>query len=273
MKRFHGKRSQFSFESQEEYISPTDMIDNVDDDIFIDVINEIVSDSWLKKYDTNWLKNLRREVNEQRTGYIPPRKKKAFVRAILEWCESRDIAFGVGLNEGKYFRDVATDVASTLLEYPFGDIQNLDAILNEHSSKFRRNGDGIHGFHKATTPFISENKELLQMAYEQFSDKIEDSIVFKKYDADRVQVAEHLGFSNTAAHAQLTRIFQDSVIAFSNQRTLSEIIQRASDGKTRIAKMMRRDIGIERTTLMSESKKASSIKNIMLFNRCLDDVL
>ena len=76
-----------------------------------------------------------------------------------------------------------------------------------------------------------------------------------------------------AAHAQLTRTFQDSVIAFSNQKTLSEIIKRASDGKTRIAKMMRRDMGLQNTTLMSESKKLNGVKNIMLFNKCLEDML
>jgi hypothetical protein len=36
---------------------------------------------------------------------------------------------------------------------------------------------------------------------------------------------------------------------------------------------MKRDLGIEKTTLVAESKKVSTTKNIMLFNRCLDDVL
>jgi hypothetical protein len=76
-----------------------------------------------------------------------------------------------------------------------------------------------------------------------------------------------------AAHAQLTRAFQDSVVAFSNQRTLGEIIKRASDGKTRIAKMMKRDMGLQNTTLMSESKKVNSVKNIMLFSKCLEDLV
>jgi hypothetical protein len=76
-----------------------------------------------------------------------------------------------------------------------------------------------------------------------------------------------------AAHAQLTREFQDAVVAFSNQKTLREIIKRASGGKARIAKMMRRDIGLEHTSLMSQAKKVNSVKNIMLFNKCLEDML
>ena len=66
---------------------------------------------------------------------------------------------------------------------------------------------------------------------------------------------------------------QDSVVAFSNQKTLEEIIKRASDGKQRVAKMMKRDLGIEKTTLVSESKKINGSKSVKLFNRCLDDVL
>ena len=57
------------------------------------------------------------------------------------------------------------------------------------------------------------------------------------------------------------------------QKTLEEIIKRASDGKQRIAKMMKRDLGIEKATLMSESKKINGSKSVKLFNRCLDDVL
>lgn len=273
MKKFHGKRNQYSFETQEDYISPKETLDRVNDEDFIDVINEIVSERWLSKYDTEWLRTLRKEINEQRTGYIPARKKKALVRALLEWCEARDITFGVGLNEGKYFRDVASDIALELLQYPFGEVQNFDEILNEHSSKFKKKGDGIHGFSKASTPFIPESKELILMAYNEYLDKVEDAITFKKYDTNRVQSAEQLGFSNSAAHAQLTRTFQDAIVAFSNQKTLDEIIKRASDGKTRLAKMMRRDLGLEKTTIMSETKKIASTKNIMLFNRCLDDVL
>jgi len=272
MKKYHGKRNQYSFESQEEFISPKNMLDKIDDDDFIDVINEIVSDRWLEKYNTEWLRTLRREVNEQRTGYIPARKKKSLSKAILQWCESRDITFGVGLNEGKYFKDVANDVISSLLEYPFGKINDFEGILNEHSDKFRKNS-AMGGFSKASTPFINESKELITKGYEAFVEKIEESIVFKKYDTERVQIAEQYGFSNMAAHAQLTRTFQDSVIAFSNQKTLSEIIKRASDGKTRIAKMMRRDMGLQNTTLMSESKKLNGVKNIMLFNKCLEDML
>ena len=272
MKKYHGKRNQYSFESQEEFISPVDMLDKIDDDDFIDVINEIVSDRWLEKYNTDWLKSLRKEINEQRTGYIPTKKKKSISKAILQWCESRDITFGVGLNEGKYFKDVANDVISSLLEYPFGKISDFEGILNEHSDKFRKNS-AMGGFSKASTPFINESRELIVKGYAAFSDKVEESIVFKKYDTERVQSAERYGFSNIAAHAQLTREFQDAVVAFSNQKTLREIIKRASDGKTRIAKMMRRDMGLEHTTLMSESKKVNSVKNIMLFNKCLEDML
>lgn len=273
MKKYHGKRNQYSFESQEEFVSPLNMLDKVDDDDFIDVINEIVSDRWLEKYNTEWLKSLRREVNEQRTGYIPTAKKKSLSRSILQWCESRDITFGVGLNEGKYFKDVADSVITSLLEYPFGKVSDFDGILNEHSEKFNKKGDGIHGFQKVSTPFISESRELIIKGYEAFLEKVEESIVLKKYDTERVQLAEDYGFSNMAAHAQLTRIFQDSVVAFSNQRTLGEVIKRASDGKTRIAKMMRRDMGLQDTTLMSESKKVTSVKNIMLFNKCIEDML
>ena len=85
-------------------------IGKVSDDDFIDVINEIVSDRWLNKYNTDWLKKLRNEVNNQRTGFIPERKRKALVKSMLAWCEGQDITFGVGLNEGKYFRDIANDV-------------------------------------------------------------------------------------------------------------------------------------------------------------------
>ena len=272
MKKYHGKRNQYSFESQEEFISPVDMLDKIDDDDFIDVINEIVSDRWLEKYNTDWLKSLRKEINEQRTGYIPTKKKKSLSKAILQWCESRDITFGVGLNEGKYFKDVANDVISSLLEYPFGKINDFEGILNEHSEKFRKKS-AMGGFSKASTPFINESRELIVKGYAAFADKIEESIVFKKYDTERVQSAERYGFSNIAAHAQLTREFQDAVVAFSNQKTLREIIKRASDGKTRIAKMMRRDMGLEHTTLMSQAKKVNSVKNIMLFNKCLEDML
>jgi hypothetical protein len=272
MKKYHGKQNQYSFESQEDFISPNNMLDKIDDDDFIDVINEIVSDRWLQKYNTDWLKALRKEVNEQRTGYIPARKKKSLSKAILQWCEGRDITFGVGLNEGKYFKDIANDVASSLLEYPFGKVDNYEGILNEHSDKFRKNS-AMGGFSKASTPFVNESKELMVKGYEEFLDKIEESIVFKKYDTERVQAAEQYGFSNMAAHAQLTRTFQDAVIAFSNQKTLKEIIKRASDGKARIAKMMRRDMGLQNTTLMSESKKANSVKNIMLFSKCLEDLI
>ena len=83
MKKYHGKRNQYSFETQEEYISPNNMLDKINDDDFIDVINEIVSDRWLEKYNTEWLRTLRREINEQRTGYIPVRKKKSISKAIL----------------------------------------------------------------------------------------------------------------------------------------------------------------------------------------------
>ena len=272
MKKYHGKQSQYSFESQEEFISPSNMLDKIDDDDFIDVINEIVSDRWLEKYNTEWLKSLRREINEQRTGYIPTRKKKSIARSMLQWCESRDITFGVGLNEGKYFKDVANSVTSSLLEYPFGRVNNFEEILNEHSDKFRKKSE-MGGFNKATTPFLNESRELIIKAYESVLDKVEESIVFKKYDKERIHAAEDYGFSNMAAHAQLTREFQDAVVAFSNQKTLREIIKRASDGKTRIAKMMRRDMGLEHTTIMSESKKVNSVKNIMLFNKCIEDML
>ena len=272
MKKYHGKRNQYSFESQEEFISPKNMLDKINDEDFIDVINEIVSDRWIEKYDTEWLKSLRKEVNEQRTGYIPARKMKSLSKEILQWCVSRDITFGVGLNEGKYFKDVANSVTDSLLQYPFGKVHNFDGILNEHSDKFRKKS-AMGGFNKASTPFVNESRELIVKGYEALVDKIEESIVFKKYDTERVQAAERYGFSNIAAHAQLTRTFQDAVVAFSNQRTLGEIISRASDGKTRVAKMMRRDMGLENTTLVSESKKVNSVKNIMLFNKCLEDII
>ena len=66
MKKYHGSRNQFSFEDKEDYISPREAIDRVNDDDFIDVINEIVSSKWLEKYNTNWLRTLRKEVNNQR---------------------------------------------------------------------------------------------------------------------------------------------------------------------------------------------------------------
>lgn len=273
MKKYHGKRNQYSFESQEEFVSPLSMLDKINDDDFIDVINEIVSDRWLEKYNTEWLKSLRREINEQRAGYIPTAKKKSLSRSILQWCESRDITFGVGLNEGRYFKDVADSVTSSLLEYPFGKVSDFDGILNEHSDKFNKRGDGIHGFQKVSTPFISESRELIIKGYEALLGKVEESIVLKEYDTERVQLAEDYGFSNIASHAQLTRVFQDSVVAFSNQRTLGEIIKRASDGKVRVAKMMRRDIGLQDTTLTEKAKRVNSVKNIMLFNKCIEDML
>ena len=189
---------------------------------------------------------------------------------MLAWCEARDVHFGVGLAEGNYFLDVANDMATNLLEYPFGEISNYDEILNEHSSKFRRRGDGIHGFKKVTTPFLKENKAFLLMAYKSYLANIEDSIVYKEYNEERVWTAEKLGLSNIAAHAQLTRTFQDAITAFSNQKTLNEIIKRASDGKTRLAKMMKRDLGFDKATLMSE---VNGIKNLKLFYRCLSSVL
>ena len=117
----------------------------------------------------------------------------------------------------------------------------------------------------------------LHGGYDNIFPKVEEAIVFTEYDSKRVIRAERIGFSNTAAHAQLTRIFQDSVVAFSNQRTLDEIIERASDGKLRIAKMMKRDLGFQSESLAaeikSEYKKIKQTKNIMLFNRCMDDML
>ena len=270
MKKYHGSRKQFSFVEKEQYASPLSVADRISDDDFIDVLNEIVSDNWLKKYNTTWLFKLRTEVNNQRTGFIPDAKKKALVRSILSWCEGQDLTFGVGLNEGKYFRDIANDVTNSLLQFPFGHIDEYEEILNEHSHKFRRRGDGIHGFHKNSTPFLEENRKLIIMAYKHFLPKIEESIKFVEYDRDRVIRAERMGFTNTAAHAQLTRIFQDAIVAFSNERTLEEIINRASDGKQRIAKMMRRDLGIEKIDFAEEKKKHNYEKNLMLFNRLLD---
>jgi len=270
MKKYHGSRRQFSYIEKEQYASPLETIDRVSDDDFIDVMNEIVSDSWLKKYNTTWLKKLRSDVNNQRTGFIPENKRKSLVRTMLSWCEGQDLTFGVGLNEGKYFRDIANDVTESLLQFPFGNIEKYEDILNEHSHKFRRRGDGINGFHKNSTPFLDENKKLILMAYNHFLPRIEEAIVFPKYDSDRVIRAERMGFTNTAAHAQLTRIFQDAIVAFSNEKTLEEIIQRASDGKARIAKMMRRDLGITKIDFAEEKKKYHYEKNLMLFNRLLD---
>jgi len=270
MKKYHGSRRQFSYIEKEQYASPLEIVDRVSDDDFIDVLNEIVSDSWIQKYNTVWLKNLRTEINNQRTGFIPEAKKKGLVRSMLAWCEGQDITFGVGLNEGKYFRDIANDVTNSLLNFPFGHIEKYEDILNEHSHKFRRRGDGIHGFHKNSTPFLEESKQLIIMAYKHFLPKIEESIKFVEYDKDRVIRAERMGFTNTAAHAQLTRIFQDAIVAFSNERTLNEIIERASDGKPRIAKMMRRDLGIKKIDFAEEKKQYNYEKNLMLFNRLLD---
>ena len=82
MKKYHGSRNQFSYIENEEFISPLEVVDKVSDDDFIDVINEIVSDRWLEKYNTDWLKKLRNEVNNQRTGFIPERKRKALVKSM-----------------------------------------------------------------------------------------------------------------------------------------------------------------------------------------------
>ena len=65
MKKYHGSRKQFTYEDKEEYISPNQVLDRVSDDDFIDVVNEIVSTRWLEKYNTDWLKSLRREINNQ----------------------------------------------------------------------------------------------------------------------------------------------------------------------------------------------------------------
>jgi hypothetical protein len=270
MKKYHGSRKQFSYVENEDYISPLEAVDKVNDDDFIDVINEIVSDRWLQKYNTDWLKNLRKEVDNQRTGFIPERKRTSLVKSMLSWCEGQDITFGVGLNEGKYFRDIAKDVTDSLLQFPFGRIEKYEEILNEHSHKFRRKGDGINGFHKNSTPFLEENKSLILLAYKHFLPKIEESITFVKYDSDRVIRAERMGFTNTASHAQLTRTFQDAIIAFSNERTLNEIIERASGGVPRIAKMMKKDLGITKVDFAEEKRKAEFEKNLILFNRFLD---
>tara|TARA_B100000519_G_C14158552_1_gene398124 strand:+ start:239 stop:1057 length:819 start_codon:yes stop_codon:yes gene_type:complete len=270
MKKYHGSRKQFSYVENEDFISPLEAIDKVNDDDFIDVINEIVSDRWLQKYNTDWLNKLRKEVDNQRTGFIPERKKKNLVKSILSWCEGQDITFGVGLNEGKYFRDIANDVASSLLQFPFGEIEKYEDILNEHSHKFRKRGDGIHGFHKNSTPFLNENKRLILLGYKHLVSKIEESITFVKYDRERIINAEKIGFTNTASHAQLTRVFQDAIVAFSNEKTLNEIIDRASDGKPRLAKMMKRDLGINRVDFAEEKKKVDFEKNLILFNRFLD---
>lgn len=270
MKKYHGSRKQFSYVENEDFISPLEAVDKVNDDDFIDVINEIVSDRWLQKYNTDWLNKLRKEVDNQRTGFIPERKRASLVRSMLSWCEGQDITFGVGLNEGKYFRDIANDVTNSLLQFPFGHVEKYEDILNEHSHKFRRKGDGIHGIHKNSTPFIEENKKLIFLAYRHFLPKIEESITFVQYDKDRIVRSERLGFTNTASHAQLTRVFQDAVIAFSNQRTLNEIIERASGGISRISKMMKRDLGIEKVDFAEEKRKAKFEKNLILFNRLLD---
>ena len=270
MKKYHGSRKQFSYVENEDFISPLEAVDKVNDDDFIDVINEIVSDRWLQKYNTDWLNKLRKEVDNQRTGFIPERKRASLVRSMLSWCEGQDITFGVGLNEGKYFRDIANDVTNSLLQFPFGHVEKYEDILNEHSHKFRRKGDGIHGIHKNSTPFIEENKKLIFLAYRHFLPKIEESITFVQYDKDRIVRAERMGFTNTASHAQLTRVFQDAVIAFSNQRTLNEIIERASGGISRISKMMKRDLGIEKVDFAEEKRKAKFEKNLILVNRLLD---
>ena len=48
---------------------------------------------------------------------------------MLAWCEGQDITFGVGLNEGKYFRDIANDVTESLLKFPFGQIDKYEDIF------------------------------------------------------------------------------------------------------------------------------------------------
>jgi hypothetical protein len=270
MKKYHGSRKQFSYIENEQFISPLEVVDRVNDDDFIDVINEIVSDRWLQKYNTDWLKKLRREVDNQRTGFIPERKKVSLIKSMLAWCEGQDITFGVGLNEGKYFRDIAKDVVNSLLQFPFGQVEKYEDILNEHSHKFRRRGDGVLGIHKNSTPFIEENKKLILLAYRHFLPKVEESITFVQYDKDRIVRAERMGFTNTASHAQLTRIFQDAILAFSNERTLNEIIERASGGVPRIIKMMKKDLGIVKVNFAEEKKKAEYEKNLILFNRFLD---
>ena len=100
MKKYHGSRNQFSYVENEDFISPLEVVDKVSDDDFIDVINEIVSDRWLNKYNTDWLKKLRNEVNNQRTGFIPERKRKALAKSMLAWCEGQDITSG-GIVTGK----------------------------------------------------------------------------------------------------------------------------------------------------------------------------
>ena len=86
MKKYHGSRNQFSYVENEEFISPLEVVDKVSDDDFIDVINEIVSDRWLEKYNTDWLKKLRNEVNNQRTGFSTGRKRKGLVKTMRALC-------------------------------------------------------------------------------------------------------------------------------------------------------------------------------------------
>ena len=62
MKKYHGSRNQFSYVENEDFISPLEVVDKVSDDDFIVAINEIVSDRWLEKYNTDWLKKLRNEL-------------------------------------------------------------------------------------------------------------------------------------------------------------------------------------------------------------------
>ena len=117
---------------------------------------------------------------------------------------------------------------------------------------------------------MEENKKLILLAYKHFLPKVEESITFVQYDKDRIVRAERMGFTNTASHAQLTRVFQDAIIAFSNERTLNEIIQRASGGVPRLAKMMKKDLGIAKVDFAEEKRKAQFEKNLILFNRFLD---
>ena len=87
MKKYHGSRKQFSYVENEDFISPLEAVDKVNDDDFIDVINEIVSDRWLQKYNTDWLNKLRKEVDNIKWSNlyrisvlnIPAKRNKLFI--------------------------------------------------------------------------------------------------------------------------------------------------------------------------------------------------
>ena len=178
------------------------------------------------------------------------------------------VDFNVPLDDGRLVNDFKIKAALPTIKYLLE--RQAKIILLTHLG--RPNGQVVEGL--KVDPIAKQLFQLINQPIRKLNDclgqEIEESIKFVEYDKDRVIRAEKMGFTNTAAHAQLTRIFQDAIVAFSNERTLNEIIERASDGKPRIAKMMRRDLGIKKIDFAEEKKQYHYEKNLMLFNRLLD---